>query len=47
VTFLLNKNWQICALWQIHMANQHLADKLAATEGAVEEFTLNEMTVIN
>jgi len=29
------------------MANQHLADYMAATEGCVEEFTLNEMMVIN
>jgi len=29
------------------MANQHLADYMAATEGYVEEFTLKEMTVIS
>ena len=34
------------ALWQAHMGNQHLKDYLAATEGAVEEFTVNEMTKI-
>jgi len=28
------------------MGNQHLQDSMAATEGAVEEFTLNEMTQI-
>jgi hypothetical protein len=28
------------------MGNQHLQDYMAATEGAVEEFTVNEMTRI-
>ncbi len=28
------------------MANQHLADYMAATEGAVAQFTLSEMTKI-
>jgi hypothetical protein len=28
------------------MGNQHLKDYLAATEGAVAEFTVNEMTHI-
>ena len=28
------------------MNNTHLADYMAATEGAVADFTLNEMTVI-
>jgi hypothetical protein len=28
------------------MGNQHLQDYMAATEGAFEEFTLNEMTRI-
>jgi len=34
-------------LWQTHMSAQHLQDYLAATEGAVDEFTLNEMTRID
>lgn len=44
--FLFYENWQSRELWQKHMGNQHLADYLAATEGAVESFTLHEMTVI-
>ena len=45
--FMFYENWQTRELWQTHMANQHLADYMAATEGAVVEFTLNEMSVIN
>ena len=41
------ENWQSRELWQMHMANQHLQDYMKATEGAVEEFTLNEMTQIS
>tara|TARA_R110000744_G_scaffold83224_1_gene163340 strand:- start:216 stop:509 length:294 start_codon:yes stop_codon:yes gene_type:complete len=44
--FMFYENWQTRELWQTHMANQHLADYMAATEGYVEEFVLNEMTVI-
>jgi len=45
--FMFYENWATRELWQIHMANQHLADYMAATQGAVAEFTLNEMTVIS
>ena len=44
--FLFYENWESRELWQAHMANQHLKDYLLATDGAVEEFTLDEMTVI-
>ncbi|MDV7145847.1 putative quinol monooxygenase [Tropicimonas sp. TH_r6] len=44
--FLFYENWESRELWQTHMNNQHLADYMAATDGAVDEFTLNEMTVI-
>ena len=44
--FMFYENWQSRELWQAHMENQHLKDYLAATDGAVENFTLNEMTVI-
>lgn len=44
--FMFYENWESRELWQAHMENQHLQDYLAATEGAVEEFTLNEMTRI-
>jgi len=42
--FMFYENWESRELWQTHMANQHLADYMEATDGAVEEFTLNEMT---
>ncbi|WP_422038114.1 putative quinol monooxygenase [Roseibium sp.] len=44
--FMFYENWESRELWQIHMNAPHLAAYMAATEGAVAEFTLNEMTVI-
>lgn len=44
--FMFYENWESRELWQAHMGNQHLADYMAATDGAVEGFTLNEMTII-
>lgn len=44
--FMFYENWESRALWQTHMGAPHLAAYMAATEGAVAEFTLNEMTVI-
>lgn len=44
--FLFYENWETRELWQTHMNNQHLKDYMAATEGAVAEFTLNEMTSV-
>lgn len=44
--FLFFENWEGRELWQAHMANQHIQDYLTATDGAVEEFTLHEMTFI-
>ncbi len=44
--FLFYENWESRELWQVHMNSKHLQDYLAATEGAVEELTLNEMTKI-
>jgi quinol monooxygenase YgiN len=45
--FMFYEHWQSRELWQAHMGNKHLADYVAATDGAVEEFILNEMTVIS
>lgn len=45
--FMFYENWASRELWQAHMEQPHLADYLAATEGAVEGFTLNEMTNIS
>ena len=44
--FLFYENWDSRELWQTHMNNQHLKDYMAATDGMVEDFTLNEMTHI-
>jgi quinol monooxygenase YgiN len=44
--FLFYENRESRELWQAHMGNQHLKGYMAATEVAVEEFTLNEMTRI-
>ncbi len=44
--FLFYENWDSRELWQEHMNAQHLKDYMAATDGAVAEFTLNEMSHI-
>jgi quinol monooxygenase YgiN len=44
--FMFYENWESRELWQTHMGNKHLAEYMAATEGAVEEFILNEMSQI-
>lgn len=44
--FLFYEYWTNRELWQKHMNNQHLADYMKATDGAVAEFSLNEMTII-
>ena len=44
--FLFYENWESRELWQAHMGNQHLKDYMAATDGAVAEFTLSEMTQV-
>lgn len=44
--FLFFENWENRTLWQVHMDNQHLADYIKATDGAVDEFIVHEMTHI-
>lgn len=44
--FMFFEKWENRDLWQTHMSNQHLADYMVATEGAVGIFTVNEMTHI-
>ncbi|WP_299011775.1 putative quinol monooxygenase [uncultured Shewanella sp.] len=44
--FMFYENWESRELWQTHMNNTHLQAYMAATDGAVENFTLNEMTHI-
>lgn len=44
--FVFYENWTSRELLQTHLASQHIADYVAATEGSVAQFTLNEMTHI-
>lgn len=44
--FLFYENWESRELWQVHMQSPHLQGYMAATDGAVAEFTLNEMSKI-
>ena len=44
--FMFYENWQSREHWQAHMNAPHLVAYLEATEGAVAEFTLNEMSHI-
>lgn len=45
--FMFQESWESRELWQIHMSAPHLAAYMKATDGAVAEFTLNEMTQIS
>lgn len=45
--FLFYETWASRDLWQQHMNSRHLADYLMATEGAVEEVTIQEMTKLS
>jgi quinol monooxygenase YgiN len=42
--FLFYENWESRELWQAHLNTPHLAAYMAATDGAVAEFTVSEMT---
>ncbi|NOH49345.1 antibiotic biosynthesis monooxygenase [Vibrio rotiferianus] len=44
--FTFYENWESRELWRTHMDNEHLAQYMKATEGAVDTFTLNEMSHI-
>ncbi|MEL6767751.1 MAG: putative quinol monooxygenase [Pseudomonadota bacterium] len=44
--FVFYENWESRELWQTHMNAPHLAAYMAATEGAVANFVLNEMSKI-
>ena len=44
--FVFYENWESRELWQTHMSNDHLKAYMEATDGAVEEFILHEMTHI-
>ena len=42
--FMFYETWASRELWQKHIRAQHLQDYIAATEGALEQFIVNEMT---
>ncbi|GAB4195595.1 MAG: putative quinol monooxygenase [Phycisphaeraceae bacterium] len=44
--FMFFENWESRELWQAHMNAPHLAAYMQATEGAVADFQLYEMTPI-
>jgi hypothetical protein len=39
-------SWENRVLWQKHVQNEHLAEYLKVSDGAVDEFIVNEMTHI-
>ena len=44
--FMFFENWESRAQWQAHMNAPHLAEYMETTDGAVEKFTLYEMTQV-
>ena len=44
--FLFYETWESHELWRAHMDAPHIAAFRAATDGAVADFKLNEMTQI-
>ena len=44
--FLFYEKWESREDWQNHMHTEHLAAYIDATEGAVEDFLVHEMTKI-
>jgi quinol monooxygenase YgiN len=44
--FMFFETWESRELWQEHMQAPHLAAYLEATDGAVAEFTVHELTRI-
>ncbi len=44
--FVFYENWENRELWQTHMSAPHLEAYMKATDGAVANFVINEMSVI-
>ncbi len=44
--FLFYENWESRELWQKHMNNSHLAEYSKATDGAIADFEIFEMTPV-
>ncbi len=45
--FTFFENWESREIWQEHMNAPHLAAYMAATDGAVEQFTHTAMTKVD
>jgi quinol monooxygenase YgiN len=45
--FVFYEVWENRELWQTHMGAPHLAAYMAATDGAVSSFVVNEMSKID
>lgn len=45
--FMFYENWESFELWQAHMGSRHLGDFKAATDGAVAETVIHEMTPLD
>jgi len=44
--FIFYENWENRELWQTHMNNDHLKAYMEATDGAVVNISINEMSQI-
>ena len=44
--FLIYENWESKAHWEKHIQSDHIKSYRAATENAIAEFLINEMTTI-
>ncbi|MEY8118422.1 putative quinol monooxygenase [Falsihalocynthiibacter sp. BN13B15] len=45
--FMFYENWDTRELWQTHLNAPHIGAYKKATDGAVAEFILNEMTIVS
>jgi len=45
--FLIYENWESRDLWQAHMNAPHVTAHMEATDGAIVEFALYEMTYVD
>lgn len=45
--FMFYENWESRELWQAHMNADHLKEYGTAVAGAIEDFSLHEMTYVD
>lgn len=45
--FMFYENWESRESWQAHIAAPHITAYRKATEGAIVEFTVHQMTVVD